>query len=227
MLATGNSLLDDSRIRVLNTPESIRLQLRSRVSWPARIGLGMVSVIGILILWAVARTVFQGGIQNWPGAALATTTGLAFLICPYLAARWTRFGARVIVTSERLIVKRHWTHGGKALDLALDQVRRVESSENGIVMSSNWDEIEAGDGLTGAQRSAVVDFLRLSIESRLPGGPGTSRLAGAMPATAGSGTALRPTLEFLSINEHDLPVTPTPLLEITHERRQPIRPTIE
>jgi hypothetical protein len=196
VLATGNSPLDDNRILVLNTPESIRLQLRSRVSWPARVGLALVGVIGILILWAVARALLQGGIQNWLGAMLATTTGMVFLIGPYLAARWTRFGTQVVVSPERLIVKRHWTHGGKALDLALDQVRRVEESENGIVMSSNWEEVEAGDGLTSTQRSAVIDFLRQSIEDRVRGGVGTSRMAGAMKASAGSSTPVRPTLEF-------------------------------
>jgi hypothetical protein len=85
MSPTEISLLDDSRILLLNTPESIRLQLRSRVSWPAKIGLGLVALIGLLILWAVARALLQGGIQNWPGVILATCAGLAFLVGPYLS----------------------------------------------------------------------------------------------------------------------------------------------
>jgi len=183
MSASGARLLENSRILLANTREFRKLQLRSRVSWPARIGLALPAAFGLFVLWLVVRALLAGGIQNRIGVLLASAAGLAFLLGPLLAARWTRFGAQVTLTPERLVVRRHWSSGGKVLDLALEQVRRVDSTPSGVVIAGPFDEFECGTGLTPNERAVVVDFLRQAIDDHI-------RPNAAAPA------AIRPPLEF-------------------------------
>ncbi len=196
MVTIGSSRLIDDRILLENTPASTRLQLRSWVSWPARIGLAVPAVAGLLILWSVARALVQGGIQNTAGVILASVVGTLCLIGPYLAARWTRHGVQVIVTPERFVIKRHWTRGGKAHDLALDQVRSVACSETGIMIRSPWNLIEIETTLKPEQRTAVVDFVKHVIENHLHHGSGASASATAAEHFAGAASSGGPALEF-------------------------------
>jgi len=84
MMAPEVATILGQRVLLEHTPASTRFQLWSRVSWPARIGLALVVVPGILILGAVSRALLQGGIQNFAGVIVVTSIGAALVVGPYL-----------------------------------------------------------------------------------------------------------------------------------------------
>jgi hypothetical protein len=196
MMTTESSPLLHRGILLENTPELTRLQLRSRLSWPARLGLALPAIFGVFILGMVARALLQGGIQNTTGVVVATVFGAAFLVGPYLAARWSLYGVRFIVTPRRLIVRRHWTRGGTALDLALDQVRSIKRSESGIAIGSPSHVTEFETALTPQELTAVVDLLRQVIDSHLPKVARVSATAATVVDFAGRETKDGSALEF-------------------------------
>lgn len=145
------------------------LRLRDRLSWPARVGLAIPAGFGAFILYRVALALMQGGIQNWSGVMVATGAGLAFVVGPLIAARWTGHGVKATVTPERLILRRHWSRGGKVLDVALDQVKMIELADQGVRFVTPWDQLTTGSALGSEERPRVVGYLQQVIGNRAGG----------------------------------------------------------
>jgi rhomboid protease GluP len=156
----------DLGVGLEHSPMLTELRLPSRLGCVNAVGLGFVGII-VVLGWVGFFLVALKRPEGWIGpVVLSSLVAVALFFGLYHAMRWMRYGVKVSVTPERLVVKRHWTNGGDSLETYLNQVRLEETGRE-IVVAAQRKKMKIGSGLTPEARRAVVEFLTEVIAAHL------------------------------------------------------------
>jgi len=170
-----HDVVRDLGVGLEHSPELTELRLASRVGCANWFVLGFFGVF-ILLAWGAFVAAALSERQGLIGVlVLISVVAVLLLFGLYQVMRMSS-GAKLSVTPDRLVVKKHWANGGESLELYLSQVRFLETGRE-IIVTDGRKRLKIGSALKPEARRAVVEFLTEVIAGHLHPDGGNVRVA--------------------------------------------------